>query len=262
MKWIIVLSLLFTGFVTEAKKMSLEEVKAFLADERKQVIEPGTAPFQTSQDIAFSLYLADNWQRALTLLENDAPNRRQQNLIVVAAEAMPAQDYVRFLNGVCGFIESGKLELPGWSFGFGSDLKEGFLAYNYDQPEVVALINRLEAIYKAKEPGKWDEYLSSIKSGDGKKNLVEALTSYGDPMPETYKANSKEVYHNLVNTHKKLLEGKPLEEIWAEEEAREAIKKDNIVRRVLGTENFGLYFCMVVLIIGGFVTLWLYLKKN
>jgi len=206
MKTLLVLSLLFMSFVVEAKKMSFEDAKAYLEDESKAVFEPGEPPGQTSQDLAFLRFVAGDWKRALTLLEYHAPDRRQRSLIVVAAECMPARDYVRFLNGVCDLIESKKLkEIPGWSFGLGSFLKESFLEYNYDQPEVAALIDRIEAIYKIYEPEKWGNYFSAIKSGDAKKDHVRMLTSCSDPMPESYKDNSKEVYIALEKEHKKLL---------------------------------------------------------
>ena len=203
MRGLIVLSLLFAGFIVEAKPMSFEDVKAYLADEENRVIEPGHPPLQTSQDLAFLHYVAGDWRRALTLLEKNAPDRRQQNLIVMAAEFLPARDYVRFLNGTCAFIESGKLEMPRWGFTGGNLAKDDFLGYNYDQPEVAAVINRMEAINKTHAPGKWDDYFSRVKSGEEKKAIVKLLTAYGDPMPETYKANSKEMYKALVREHKK-----------------------------------------------------------
>jgi hypothetical protein len=204
MRKAIVLSLLFMSFVAEAKKMSLEEAKAFLADEKKSVMEDGEPPGRTSQDLAFQLFVADDWKRALTLLENDAPDLRRQNLITVAAEVLPAQDYVRFLNGVCVLMESGKLKMPGWSFCVGSFIKQDFLAYNYDQPEVFALINRIEAIYKIQEQGKWDKYFYDIKSGEDKKLVTKEYGRHIN-LIETYNKNSKMVYNALVKGHKKLL---------------------------------------------------------
>ena len=203
MRGIIILSLLFMGFIVEAKTMSLEEAKDYLANERKCILEPGHPPMQTSQDLAFLCYVVEDWRRTLTLLERVSPDRRQQHLIIVVAELLSARDYVRFLNGACALVESGKIELPSWNLGFGSFLKEYFLGYNYDQPEVASVINRLEAIYKAQNSEMWRNYFSRVRSGEEKKAIVKLLTAYGDPMPETYKANSKEIYKALAKEHKK-----------------------------------------------------------
>ena len=203
MKGVIILSLLLTGFIVEAKTMSFEDAKTYLANEKKGVLEDGLPPMYTLQDIAFLCYVAENWQRALVLLERGAPNRRQQDLIVVAAEFLSARDYVRFLNEACGLIESGKIEMPKWCFGHGSLIKVDFLGYNYDQPEVAAVINRIESLYQTHGSEKWDDYFSRVKSGEEKKAIAKLLTAYGDPMPETYKTNSKEMYKALVREHKK-----------------------------------------------------------
>lgn len=186
--------------------MSLDEAKAFLTNKKKSVMEDGVPPGRTSQDLAFQIFVAENWKQALTLLETGSLDRRQRDLIVVVAEVLPAQDYVQFLNGVCDLIESEKLkEMPDWNFGFGSYIKDGFLDYNYDHPEVAALINRLEALYKIHKPEQWESCFSGLKSGEAKKSLVKERTMYGDPMPETYKANSKIVYKALVKGHKEAL---------------------------------------------------------
>ena len=205
MKQILVFSLLFMGFVAVAKTMFLEEAKAFLEDEKKSVGESGMPPRRTPQDLAFHRFVAEDWKRALTLLENDAPDLRRQNLIVVVAEVLPAQDYVQFLNGVCALVESGKLQMSGCCFLWGSFLKNGFLAYNYDQPEVATVIDRIEAIYKVHEPGKLESYFSEIKSGETKKFVIRDCTNYGEPMPETYKSNSTEAYRRLMKEHTELL---------------------------------------------------------
>ena len=95
MKCVVALSLLLMGFMTEARTMSLKEAQAFLSDEEKTVSESGAPPGQTSQELAFLRFVADDWKRALTLLENDAPDLRRTSLIIVAAELMSARDYVK-----------------------------------------------------------------------------------------------------------------------------------------------------------------------
>jgi len=278
MKKVVALLLLFMGVVAEAKTMSLEEAKAFLTDEKKAVHEPGMPPRRTAQDLAFHRFVADDWKRALTLLENDAPDLRRQNLIVVVAEVLPAQDYVLFLNGVCDLIESGKLKMPSWCFGIGSFIKQGFLAYNYDQPEVAALINRIEALYKIHEPGNWEDYFLEVKSGERKKYDVQMLTSYGDPLPETYKSHPEEAYRRLVKEHNEILA-----EVAKREREQIKFEQKKIVRmvdedgsvRIMEVDippedepvddkptpwKFPLF--IGILILGSGVAAWLYLKKE
>jgi len=200
----------------EAKTMSLEEVKAFLTDKEKYVMEDGAIPYQTVQDVAFIRFVAENWEQALTLLSNDMSDSRGQGLIIVAAEYLPPWDYVRFLNGACDLMEAGKLKVEGCFFCLRDRGKNGFLEYNYDVPEVAAVINRIETIYKAQEPGQWDGYFSEIKSGERKKFVIEYFTREGWPMPETYKANSNEPYRWLVKIHEGLLTGKTMNETGEE----------------------------------------------
>ena len=216
MKWIIIL--LFLCCIAEAKTVPLEEVKAFLADEKKRISEYGDTPFQTTQDLAFLCYVAEDWRQALTLLENDAPDLRRQSLIIVASGALPPQDGIRFLNGMCDLIEAGKVDIKSWILHGGlGEGRDDFFAYYYDQPEVTAVIERFEAIYKEHEPGKWDGYFSKIKSGEGKKNLVKMLAACGESMPDTYKANSKEEYYRLVKLYEGSLAGRPIVELLREE---------------------------------------------
>jgi len=205
MKYVVVLSLLFMGFTVEAKKMSFEEAKAFLVDEKKRVLEEGVPPCRTPQDIAFLIFVAENWGQALTLLEKDAPDRRRQHLILSAAGVLPAQDYVRFIDGACALMESEKIKVPGEIFCFSDFIKEGFWGYNYDLPEVAAVVDRMEAIYKVQEPGRWEGYFSEIKSKEGKQLAIQESKYNGGGTPESYKANSKEVYNALVKEHKELL---------------------------------------------------------
>jgi len=205
MKSVIALTMLLIGFIVEAQTMSLMDAKTFLIDEAKGVDESGVPACRTSQDLAFLRFVAEDWKRALTLLENDAPDLRRQHLIVAATGFLSPQDYVRFLSGACDLMELGKLKMPGWAFCFGSRGKDGFLGYNYDQPEVATLISRMEAIYKVQEPRVMDEYFSSVKSGEAKKLTIRDCTNYGIPMPDTYTDNSKGAYQHLLKEQKRVL---------------------------------------------------------
>ena len=271
MRGIIILSLLFMGSIVDAKTMSFEDVKTYLANEENHVLEPGHPPMQTSQDLAFLCYVAEDWRRALTLLEKIASDRRQQSMITVAAEFLPARDYVRFLNGTCDLISSGKIEMPGWGFGCGSFIKQGFLGYNYDQPEVATVINRLEVIYKAQKPEDWNEYFSSVKSGENKKETVKLLTAYGDPMPETYKANSKEIYKALVREHKKQMaeeakkaKSKTRDQSDSEEGKTTTNEENNISKNETAESKsapWKIPLLIGVIIAGGVVAVWRRFRK-
>ena len=198
--------LFFLGFVVGAQTMSLEDAKAFLADKEKRVDEGGAPPYQTSWDLAFHRFVAEDWKRALALLEKDAPDLRRQSLILVAAQYLQPKDYVHFLNGTCALMESGKLKIEGWAFCYRDRYKRGFLEYNYDQPEVAAVIDRMMTIYQAQEPeGPWEKYFSDIKSGESKKRVERVQTFDGWLLPETYKDNPQEVFRWLLKEQKRFL---------------------------------------------------------
>lgn len=219
MKQFIMLSLLFIGLAVESKTMSSEEVKAFLADEKKHLSEDGAPPFYTLQDIAFHCYVAEDWRRTLALLENDAPDRRRQELIIIASEHLPPRDYVKFLNGVCDLMESGRLMTGGDFFCYRDCHRSDFFAYYHEQPEVASLIERLELVCKTQGQERWEVYFSEIKSGAGKKKIIEDLSREGRPIPDAgmYTENSNEAYRRLLELHQKLLNGKTMRELWAEE---------------------------------------------
>ena len=112
MKRMIILSAWALIFAMTAKSMSLDEFKNHLERHRGDggIAIDGIPLMRTPQDIAFLLYVAEDWQRALTLLEMEALDHWQQINIIVAAEFLPPKDYVRFLNGVCDLTEKGNLK--------------------------------------------------------------------------------------------------------------------------------------------------------
>jgi len=228
MKYVVASLMLSVLLALEVKAMVLDEFKKHLETYRGNggIATDGIPPHQTPRDTAFLLYVAEDWRRASTLLEMEGLDFWQQCMIIIAAEYLQPKDYVRFLNGVCDLTESGKLEITRWGYFVlcAACGKDGFLDYNYDNPEVLAVINRLEALFKTQAPEQWEkqwkDYFSKMKSGKLKKGIIEEYAEYGR-LPETYEDNSKEMYHLLERIHKGLLAGRTIEEVTAEESKKE-----------------------------------------
>jgi hypothetical protein len=129
---------------------------------------------------------------------------------------------------VCDLTEKGKLDITTWESFVTSAAcgKVDFLAYNYDQPEVAAVINRMQAFYRtltdiqypknmnqskddflASFKQRMIDYFSSLKSEERKRSVIKECFRLEYPLPESYKDNSKEAYRLLAGEHKRLLAG-------------------------------------------------------
>ena len=269
MKWIIVLSLLFTSFVVRAKTMSLEEFRGCLEKYRgnNRIAVEGVLPFETLDDVVFYRHVAENWQQALAVLGEEGLDQWQQIIVIVAAGFIPPQDYVRFLNGVCDLVESGKLKVQelGWVV---SDNRSYILKYNYDHPKVASVIERMEVLYKTKTPEHWEkqwkDYFSKMKSGELKQEMIKQSTQYGWPLPDTYKTNSKKQYHWLVNIHEKILTGKSINELLDEEEEKMLLAEEMNNNNPAPTEStsWKLPLLIGIITISCVTMAWRYFKKN
>ena len=184
-------------FCCEVKAMPTD-IKSFLDDKTNSLNEDGFLPETPPQMLSFARYVVGNWQQLLTTIGTDAPDVRRQNLIVVAAEFLPPHDYVSFVSGICDLNASGKIKLGTFKTILNAKMfKNGFLAFNYDKPEVAAVITKLETILQAGEPGKWTDCFSGIKSGTAKQAVVAERTRDNEPLPEAIDAGG-EAYRQLM----------------------------------------------------------------
>lgn len=175
------------------------EVAGFLADTKHDLTEDGFLPEKPVEVLAFARYVAGNWQSVLTAFDQLAPDTRRQKLVVVAAEFLPPLDYVAFIGGIADLKASGKVTLETIKMiATAKTFKDGFLAFNYDKPAVAAVINKLEAILEASEPGQWTDYFGNIKAGTTLQSVVAERSRDGEPMPEALDAGPSAAYRQLM----------------------------------------------------------------
>lgn len=162
-------------------------VTTYLDNESNVVQESGMLPKRTAEGEAFVHGVVDNWNEILDNLATVAPTARQQALIAVGAEFLPPADYVSFINKVCDLGQEGGVKKEFISaILLARMIKGGYLAYNYDVPQVAAAINKLEAAVSSYSIPDLDEFITSIESGDAKTTIVAERQRYNDVLPENY----------------------------------------------------------------------------
>jgi len=162
-------------------------IAAFLSSEQNGVMDDGEIVRGANGSDEFVRYVCAHWRDIVANCGSIAPDKRRQNLIAAAAEALPPTDYVDFLNSVCDSITSGKTpSFDIYAITDGVREKEGFLAYNYDDPRVAEVIRKLEAICIAKRPNDPNEknLWTAEKSGKAKQNVIEYMKENGRRMPQ------------------------------------------------------------------------------
>jgi len=162
-------------------------IASFLENPHNYVTEDGLVAPGANGSSDFVRYVGENWKAILGDFSEIAPDARRQHLITAAAESLAPSDYVDFLDGICDLKANGKV--PGIdvdSIVDGSVQKEGFLAYNYDDPRVAAVVRKIEALAKAKRPNNADDvaYFAQLESGKMKQNLIAHRKEEGESLPE------------------------------------------------------------------------------
>ena len=174
------------------------EIKSFLDDEANGVTDDGLLP-ETAQAVAAARYIVQNWRQMLTDIEQVAPDARRQNLIVVGAEFLPPREYVEFVTAVCALKESSRVTLsPIKTIAAARMFKDGFLAFNYDKPEVTPVLTKLETLLKNDDSRNWTDYFAAIRSGQAKQTIVTERTRDGDLLPESINDGPSDAYRKLV----------------------------------------------------------------
>ena len=162
-------------------------VAAFLANDQNGVTDDGIIVGGGNGGGEFVQYFCAHWRDIVANCASIAPDKRRQNLIAAAAEALPPDDYVNFLNGLSDSIASGKTpSFDIYAITDGVREKQGFLAYNYDNPRVAIVIQKLEALCIARRPNDPDvkKAWGEMKSGQAKIKIAEYMRENGQHMPE------------------------------------------------------------------------------
>ncbi len=196
------LIILLLGNVQSVSAASIEippKITAYLRNENNAVTEDGLLPFSNPETAAFADYVLSNWRGILSNFDEIAPNAREQCLIVASTEPLPATDYVQFVDGLCDLRLAEKTTPQAvWTVLWAGMNKKGFLAYNYDRPEVSAAIDKLQVIMLKENPSQWAEFFKEMKSGQLKQNAIQEMKRNGDEMPETYDNTKKASYNSML----------------------------------------------------------------
>ncbi len=192
-------------------------VAPFLMNEENSISEEGYLPNKVASP-EFVRSITANWREVLENVPVIAPDSRTQSLIIVAAEFLPPPEYVKFLNVLCDLRAQGKLDRESlYSVWLARMVKSGFLSYNYDQPEVMSILVRLENQMTKDFPNELVESFASCKSGEAKSHLIAWRTHEKEPTPELFVGYDKSPYLRMtggsVKQDIKLLATRPIEAV-------------------------------------------------
>lgn len=193
-------------------------IEIYLQDQKHAVTEDRFLPLMFPNTTDFIRSVTANWRAVLDSTPQIAPECWQQAVIVVAGEFLPPPEYLAFVNTLCELREHGRLAPDTLSSVlWASMVKSGFLAYNYDHPNVIPIIARLETQMLKDHPEGWKEFFDDLKSGKIKGHVIEQRKRNGDPMPESISKFDKTPYLQLsggsVGADIKLIGQRPLEAV-------------------------------------------------
>jgi len=128
---------------------------------------------------AFKTYVKANWQNILDNFDAVAPTAANKTLVIAATQGLPPVEYLTVLEKLVQLSQAPNFDVSIWRVVVTpTKLKEGFLAYNYQNARVVAVIHRILATIPANDPQRQD--LQKIRSGEAKEDFVEFNTAYND----------------------------------------------------------------------------------
>lgn len=196
------LTLLFaasTGIFLSTAYAIPPELKSFLENEKNSVTEDGFLPSRMPASMDFARSVVMNWREVLNSTETLVPDLRRQALFVVAAEFLPPKEYVQLVDQIGDLKASDHISIEALHFVLWARMaKNGFLAFNYDHPDVASAISKLEKHVMMNEPNDWRDFFSDLKSGKMKQHLIEKRNREGDKLPELMSVIESEPYRRLV----------------------------------------------------------------
>lgn len=193
-------------------------IETYLRDEQHSVTEDNFLPSRLPGDLDFVRSVTANWREVLQAAPTLAPDGRQQSLLVVAGEFLPPKEYLNFIGVLCDLRSQNRLAPESLRFILWASMaKSGFLAYNFDHPDVIAAVARLKKQIDLDYPNDWKDFFDDLKSGKMKARLIERRTRDGDKMPENVETYDETTYHQLqggsVKADAKLLVQRPIEAV-------------------------------------------------
>ena len=163
-------------------KASLQ--KQGLSDPRDHLAELQTTPeFRELEE-----EVDGGWKTALENLNEVAPSTSDQFILFNALENLPAEDYVKSLYVDADLFAQGKLRKPVFlnNILFTSGTKWGFLAVNYQNPEVAQLLQKVKTLISA--DAAVIKSIDNILSGQGKTTVEDNIKINPDYRNRSIKA--------------------------------------------------------------------------
>lgn len=148
------------------------------------LLEDGALPPGTQGDgKAFVQYVTANKSMILTNFSTIAQNPKQQELLLAAFEFLGGNDYIDVLNKVCDLKQSGAISDNVFISAFEglTSAKYGFLLYNYQNAQVIALINRAQRLAPNSD---FQMFCKGILDGSRKTIDAAYLAQDNSPTPE------------------------------------------------------------------------------
>ncbi len=182
-------------------KTLLGGVKASLQKQGISAPQDHLAEMQTMPEFrAFEEEVAGGWKTALENLNEIATSTSDQFILFNALENLPAEDYVKSLNVDADLFAQGKLRKPVFlnNILFTSGTKWGFLAVNYQNPEVVQLLQKVKTLVPA--DAAVIKSIDNILSGQGKKTVEENIELNPDYRGRSIKALAMDAVTSKSNT--------------------------------------------------------------
>lgn len=170
-----------------AKALDLPpQVKNYL--QTQHLLDEGGRPLadcnatQTGSGDVFVQYTLSNWSAMLDNLAAIAPAPTQQKLVIRAIEYLPPRDYLKALNKLCDLNAAGVVKPQILEFAVRARTpKNGLLSNNYQDPQVVQLVQRLQSLLS--KDSQTQGWLSDILSGKQKAVDQQWADDEGVPAP-------------------------------------------------------------------------------
>lgn len=194
-------------------------ITTYLNNESHLITEDGQLPASNlPETLDFVRAVVADWRQTLQALPSIAPDTRRQTLLIVSGEFLPPKDYVAFIDDLCELRSRNKLTSESLRSILWAEMpKAGFLAFNFDQPEVSAVVAKLEALVTRDFPNDWRDFFAELKSGKMKEHVIDRRNREGGRLPESFATSESEPYQQLmggsVKADMKLLAKSPIEAV-------------------------------------------------
>jgi hypothetical protein len=114
----------------------------------------------------FGKYVTNHWRELLAGWKGSSPTHNQAELVMNVAESLSPAEYVRFLSQLVDLCETGRIKISElWYAIAGNGKKEGFVAFNYQNPDLQAILVRCEKLAAARHDQQRVAHYADMRAG-------------------------------------------------------------------------------------------------